>query len=61
MGTAARPLAERVVLVVDDDPLVCRMTARVLVDAGFRVLEAHDGAEALDRLATLGRQSSALW
>ncbi len=53
MGTAARPLPEPVVLVVDDDDQVCRLLARILTDAGFRVLEAHSGAEAVAWLATL--------
>jgi DNA-binding NtrC family response regulator len=33
---------------------VRRMTTRALTDAGFRVLEAHDGDEAASLLATLG-------
>jgi CheY-like chemotaxis protein len=45
---------ERVVLVADDEEIVRRMTARILHDAGFRVLEARDGAEAVTLLATLG-------
>lgn len=54
MDTAARPLAERVVVMVDDEEVVCLMTTRILKQAGFRVLEAHDGAGALYLLATLG-------
>jgi len=54
MGTAARLITERVVMVVDDEELVCRLTARILADAGFRVLEAHSGDEATTLLATLG-------
>jgi DNA-binding response OmpR family regulator len=54
MGTAAERLPERVILVVDDEALVCRMMARVLTEAGFRVLEAHDGEEAATLLGTLG-------
>jgi CheY-like chemotaxis protein len=53
MGSAARSLPERVVLVVDDDEVVCRITARVLVDAGFSVVEAHSGEEAVALLSTL--------
>jgi CheY-like chemotaxis protein len=53
MGTAARSLPERVILVVDDEAVVCRLTARILANAGFRVLEAHGAAEALALLATL--------
>jgi two-component system, response regulator PdtaR len=53
MGAAARPLSERVVLVVDDEDLVCHLTACILADAGFRVLEAHCGEEAVALLSTL--------
>jgi DNA-binding response OmpR family regulator len=38
------------VLVVDDEPVVRRLAYRILNAAGFRVLEASDGAEALDVL-----------
>jgi CheY-like chemotaxis protein len=54
MGTPARRLTERVALVVDDEELVCRITARMLMEAGLRVLEAHDGEEALALLEKLG-------
>jgi CheY-like chemotaxis protein len=54
MGAPARRLMERVALVVDDEELVCRYTARVLTEAGLRVLEAHDGEEALTLLEHLG-------
>jgi CheY-like chemotaxis protein len=54
MGTPARRLMERVALVVDDEEAVCRLTARMLTDAGLRVLEAHDGQEALTLLEHLG-------
>ena len=48
-----------VVLVVDDEEPVRRMTARILHDVGFHVLEAHDGEEAVTLLATLG--SDVVW
>lgn len=35
------------ILVVDDDPTVRRLMARVLVGAGYDVQEASDGAEAI--------------
>lgn len=54
MGTPARRLTQRVALVVDDEELVCRYTARVLTDAGIRVLEVHDGQEAMILLEHLG-------
>jgi two-component system cell cycle sensor histidine kinase/response regulator CckA len=53
VAPAARP-PERVVLVVDDEEAVRRITARILGEAGFRVLEARDGPEALGLLAKLG-------
>ena len=37
-----------VILVVDDDPAVRQVAARVLQRAGYRVLQAGEGAEALD-------------
>jgi len=43
------PTAEReIVLVVDDEPTVRRFARRVLLEDGFEVIEAADGAEALD-------------
>jgi CheY-like chemotaxis protein len=54
--TSAKPItgAERpttTVLVVDDDPAVRRMFTRMLSEAGFDVLEASNGLEALERCA----------
>ena len=44
------------VLVVDDEPLVRRLAYRILNAEGFRVLEASDGAEALEVLSrSIGR------
>jgi len=37
----------RVVLVVEDEPLVRLLAAEVLLDSGFRVIEAANAAEAL--------------
>ena len=37
-----------IVLVVDDEPTVRRFARRVLLEDGFEVVEAADGAEALD-------------
>ncbi|HEV2085111.1 MAG TPA: response regulator [Gemmatimonadales bacterium] len=37
----------RIVLIVEDEDIVRRMLTRVLGDAGYRTLEARDGAEAL--------------
>jgi CheY-like chemotaxis protein len=53
MGFAAQSRPEGVVMVVDDEPLACRIIARVLVDAGFQVVEVHSSIEALRLLSTL--------
>lgn len=42
--------ASRRILVVDDEPTVRRFATRVLVEAGYHVEEAADGAAALDRV-----------
>lgn len=39
------------ILVVDDDPLACEMTAAVVESIGHEVLLAGDGIEAIKRLA----------
>lgn len=41
----------RVILVVDDDPVILMNTAALLEDLGHRVFEASSGAEALELLA----------
>ena len=41
---------KHLVLVVDDEPVVRRYAARVLVSAGYEVHEAGDGQQALDFL-----------
>ena len=38
---------------VDDEDAVCRLVSRMLAEAGFHVLEAHSGADALALLSTL--------
>ena len=43
-------MAERTVLVVDDDPAVCEVAARVLRRAGYSVVTASDGQRALEIL-----------
>ena len=54
MVPPAAPSPEGIVLVVDDQEPVRQITVRILTTAGFRVLEARDGAEALELLARLG-------
>jgi CheY-like chemotaxis protein len=54
MGSPALRLSERVVLVVDDEELLRQYMSRTLRHAGYRVLEAEDGAEAKRLLEMLG-------
>lgn len=54
MDAAARPPTPRVVLVVDDEEPVRRLTARILTEAGFHVLQAQSGDEAVLMLGMLG-------
>jgi DNA-binding NtrC family response regulator len=42
------------VLIVDDEPMVRRFASRVLVEEGFGVLEAEDGASALELIHAAG-------
>ncbi len=56
MASEDTPPPERVILVVEDEKSIRRITARILTDAGFRVLEASGGAEALTLLAQRGPQ-----
>src|SRR4051812_12497831 len=37
------------VLVVDDDMVICRQMAAGLASAGYQVVTAHDGAQALEQ------------
>lgn len=41
-------------LIVDDEPIVRLVVSRMLADAGYRVLSAMSGAEALRTLETAG-------
>jgi two-component system, cell cycle sensor histidine kinase and response regulator CckA len=59
MAAPALHPPERVVLVVDDEDAVRRVITRILTDAGFRVLEARDGEEALGLLTDRG--ANAVW
>jgi two-component system cell cycle sensor histidine kinase/response regulator CckA len=50
-GVAAAPQGRGAVLVVEDEDGVRRMLARALREGGYEVVEAGDGAEALERAA----------
>jgi CheY-like chemotaxis protein len=45
-----KPHPPRQILVVDDEPLICRLNAEVLIDAGYHVDVAADGVVAWDML-----------
>jgi two-component system cell cycle sensor histidine kinase/response regulator CckA len=47
-------MAPRLLLLVEDDPLVRNTLAEALADAGFEVLEAADAESALDVVASRG-------
>ncbi|WP_309085374.1 response regulator [Chelativorans sp.] len=47
----ALPSGREVVLLVEDDQQVLSLTAQMLRDLGYGVIEAHDGTEALEALA----------
>jgi chemosensory pili system protein ChpA (sensor histidine kinase/response regulator) len=51
-GTGAAPSARRTVLLVDDSVSIRKFVGQMLDRAGFRVITANDGMEALDRLNT---------
>ena len=46
---APAPRGDETVLVVEDEPLVRKLAVRILTKQGYRVLEASDGPDALDR------------
>lgn len=50
----AHPMGKGTVLLVDDEPVVLSTTAELLREIGFDVLQAPDGAKALDLLRSHG-------
>lgn len=54
-GLNTRRGTQRVILLVDDDPLIRELAAAVLECHGFAVEEASSGREAVDRVARGGR------
>jgi signal transduction histidine kinase/CheY-like chemotaxis protein len=53
-SAAALPKPERLVLLVDDDLAVREVTSTIVAEAGYRVIEAASGQDALDHLRTAG-------
>lgn len=49
--TPDRPHGRETILVVEDDDMVCRVTAKLLHRHDYQVLTAHTGHEALDKAA----------
>lgn len=54
MPVKPEPAAKRVVLVVDDEPLVRMYAAELFEDLGYEVLEAEDGLDAIAQLEARG-------
>jgi DNA-binding response OmpR family regulator len=57
-GDDADPLLDAIasahILVVDDEPTICRLNAEVLIGAGYQVDVAGDGADAWEMLQSEG-------
>jgi two-component system, response regulator PdtaR len=47
-STNSDPISAPLVLVVDDEPVVCLLASDCLQEAGFRTLEAHTAQQAID-------------
>jgi CheY-like chemotaxis protein len=47
----AKPVAQPVVLVVDDEDTIRRAARRILETSGYKILEAENGARAVDLLS----------
>ena len=52
----ARHRGQETILLAEDDEMVRRLSARVLEDAGYRLVLAGDGVEAMERLGEQGGQ-----
>jgi DNA-binding response OmpR family regulator len=55
------PKPATTVLVVDDQRYARRVAYRVLSEAGYRVLEAEDGEEALDAMRAINGRVDLVW
>jgi CheY-like chemotaxis protein len=60
MTIRSQPDDRVVVLVVDDEPLVRMLTADILSEAGFEVIEAGNAEQGLQRLSDNGTQVAAI-
>jgi CheY-like chemotaxis protein len=49
--------AGKLVVVIDDDPLVVEATGSLLRTCGYQVVAAESHNEAMDRLSKLGRRA----
>jgi len=49
----SRRKREHRILVVDDDPALLRLTSQILREAGFEVLTAENGKEAMNQLESI--------
>jgi hypothetical protein len=52
LGENGTTFVDRVVLLVDDEPLVCAVAAMMLEDLGCEVVTASDAADALEKPLT---------
>ena len=59
-GTIEKPAACRSILVVEDDPNIREVLCELLRSEGYPVVSAADGAEALEKLATIPRPTLVL-
>jgi two-component system, cell cycle sensor histidine kinase and response regulator CckA len=60
IADARRAPARETLLVVDDEEMVRRLAARMLVTQGYRVLEARDGHEAMRVLQRFAQRVNAV-
>ena len=44
-------MAKKLILAVDDEPSICKLVQAALTGRGYEVVTAHNGEEALDRVA----------
>ena len=52
-GMIPKPSTKKRILIVDDEPKVCRLLKELLEPQGFEVFEAHHGDSAISKAQTL--------